>query len=101
MKKIGLKFNIQKTKVMASSLITSWQIEGKKVEAVTATMKLKTLAPWKENYDKHSQCIKKQRHHFADKGLYSQSYGFSSSHYGCESWTVKKAEHPRIDAFEL
>ena len=65
---------------MTSGLITSWQIEGEKVEAVTATMKLKTLAPWKENYDKHSQCIKKQRHHFADKGLYSQSYGFSSSH---------------------
>ena len=78
--KAGLKLNIQKTKVTTSGLITSWQIEGKKVEAVTATMKLKTLAPWKENYDKHSQCIKKQRHHFADKGLYSQSYGFSSSH---------------------
>ena len=59
-------------------------------------MKLKTLAPWKENYDKHSQCIKKQRHHFADKGLYSQSYGFSSSHYGCESWTIKKLEHQKL-----
>ena len=40
----------------------------------------KTLAPWKESYDKPRQCIKKQRHHFADKGLYSQSYVFSSSH---------------------
>ena len=40
----------------------------------------KTLAPWKESSDKPRQCIKKQRHHFADKGLYSQSYGFSSSH---------------------
>ena len=38
------------------------------------------LAPWKESYDKPSQSIKKQRHHFADKGLPSQSYGFSSSH---------------------
>ena len=37
------------------------------------------LAPWKESYDKPRQCIKKQRHDFADKGLYSQSYGFSSS----------------------
>ena len=37
------------------------------------------LAPWKKNYDKPTQCIKKQRHHFTDKGLYSQSYGFSSS----------------------
>ena len=40
----------------------------------------KTLAPWKESYDKPRQCIKKQRHWFADKGPYSQSYGFSSSH---------------------
>ena len=38
------------------------------------------LAPWKESYDKPRQCIKKQKHHFANKGLYSQSYGFSSSH---------------------
>ena len=53
------------------------------------------IAPWKENYDKLRQHIKKQTHHFADKGLYSQSYGFSSSHvmYGYESWTMKKAEH--------
>ena len=40
----------------------------------------KTLAPWKKHYDKTRQCIKKQRHHFADKSLYSQSYGFPSSH---------------------
>ena len=40
----------------------------------------KTLAPWKESYDKPRQYIEKQRHHFADKGLYSQSYGFSSSY---------------------
>ena len=43
-------------------------------------MKLKTPAPWKKSYDKPRQCIIKQRHHFADKGLYSQSYGFSSSY---------------------
>ena len=43
------------------------------------------------------RCIKKQRHHFADKGLYSQSCGFSSSHV----WMWKKAEHQRIDAFEM
>ena len=78
---------------MASGLITSWRIEGGKVEAVTdfiflnskmwtvtATMKLKTLAPQKESYDKPRQRIKKQRHHSADKGLYTQSYGFSHSH---------------------
>ena len=45
--------------------------------------------------------FKKQRHHFANKGPYSQSYGFSSSLYRCESWTIKKAECQRIDAFEL
>ena len=47
---------------------------------VTAAMKLKTFAPWKESYDKPRQYIKKQRHHFADKDPYSQSYGFSSNH---------------------
>ena len=80
---------------MASSPITSWQIEGEKVEAVTDFIFLgskiiadgncnheikKTLAPWKESYDKPRQCIKKQIHHFANKSLYTQSYGFSSSH---------------------
>ena len=90
----SLKLNIQKRpKIMASSPIISWQIEGEKVETVTDFYFLqnhcrqwlqpwnsKTLAPWKESYDKPRHCIKKQRHHFADKGLYSQSYGFSSSH---------------------
>ena len=52
----------------------------KSLGMVTAVIKLKTLAPRKESYDKTRQCIKKQRHHFADKHLYSQSYGFSSSH---------------------
>ena len=47
---------------------------------VTAAMKLKDLAPWKESYDKPRQCIKKQRHYFANKGPTNQSYGFSSSH---------------------
>ena len=48
--------------------------------------KIKTLAAWKESHDKPKQHIKKQRQHFVDKGLYSQSYGFSSSH-------IKRAEH--------
>ena len=47
---------------------------------VTAAKKLKDACPWKKIYDKPRQYIKKQRHHFADKGLYTQSYGFSSSH---------------------
>ena len=58
----------------------------------------KMLASWKKNYGKHRQHIKKKRHHFANKGLYSQGYGFSSSH---ESWAIKKAEHWRTDAFKL
>ena len=52
-------------------------------------------------FGKSRQHIKKQRHYFATKGLYSQSYGFSSSLYGWESWTIKKAEWQRIDAFEI
>ena len=58
-------------------------------------------APWKERYDKRRQHVKKQRHHFADKGPYSQSYGLPVAVYGCESWTIKKAEPWRIDAFKL
>ena len=59
------------------------------------------LTPWKESYDQLKYHIKKQRHYFANKGPFSQGYGFSSGHYGCESWTVKKAEHWKTDAFEL
>ena len=60
------------------------------------------LAPWKKIYDQPRQHIKKQRYHFANKGLYSQGYGLISSHvYRCESLTVKKAERWRTDAFEL
>ena len=47
---------------------------------VTAAMKLKTLVPWKKSYDQPRQHIKKQRHYFAKKGLYSQNYAFSSGH---------------------
>ena len=50
----------------------------------------KTFAPWKENYDKSRQCIQKQRHHFANKGPYSQSYGFSSSCVGM--WDLNHKE---------
>ena len=92
--KVGFQVNIQKTKVMASSPITSWEIDGETMETVidfiflgskiTAdgdfSHKIKTLAPWKKSYDKPRQSITKQRHHFANKGPYSQSYGFSSGH---------------------
>ena len=64
-------------------------------------MKLKDTCSLEENYDQHWQHIKKQRHYSANKGLSSQGYDFPSVMYGCKSWTVKKAEHWRIDAFEL
>ena len=60
------------------------------------------LAPlMKKSCDQARQHIKKQRHYFANKGPSSQSYGFSIVMYGCENWTIKKAEPWRIDAFEL
>ena len=89
--KAGLKFNIQKTKIMTSHPITfmakrwgnsetlfSWAL--KSLQMVTAAMKLKDAFSWKKSYDKPREHIKKQRHHFTNKGPHSQSYGFSSSH---------------------
>ena len=80
---------------MASSSITTWWTDGEKMETVTdfiflgskitvdsnltAATKLKD-APWKSSCDKPRQCTKKQRHHYADKGLCSQNYGIFSSH---------------------
>ena len=92
--KVGLKLNIQKTKIMASGSITSWQIDRETVETVsdfilgapkslqmvTAAMKLKNTCSWKKSYDQPRQHIKKQRHYFASKYPSSQSYSFSSSH---------------------
>ena len=65
----------------------------KALQMVIAALKLKTLTPWKESYDQPRQHIKKQRHYIANKGLSSQGYGFPVVMYGCESWTIKKAEH--------
>ena len=59
------------------------------------------LTPWKKSYDQPRQHIEKQRQYFANKGPSSQGYGFPVVMYGCESWSVKKAECRRIDAFEL
>ena len=56
---------------------------------VIAAMKLKMFTTWKESYDQPRQHIKKQRHYFADKGPYSQSYGFSIVMYGYDSLTIK------------
>ena len=68
---------------------------------VTAAINLKTLAPWKKSYDKHRQHIKKQRCSFANEIRLFKAMVFPVVIYGCESWTVKKAECRRIDAFEL
>ena len=90
---VGLKLNIQKTKIMASGLMTSWQIYGKTMETVanfiflgskitadgdcSHEIKRRLLLRRK---DKPRQHIKKQRNYFANKVSSSQSYGFSSSH---------------------
>ena len=59
------------------------------------------LAPWKKSYNKPRQHIKKQRHYFADISHLVKVMVFPVVMYGCESWTIKKAECQRIDAFEL
>ena len=110
--KVGLKLNIQKTKIMASGLITSWEIDGetvtgfiflapKSLQMVIAAMKLKDLTPWKESYDQPRWHIQKQRHYFANKVRLVKAMVFPMVIYGCESLTVKKAERQRIDAFEV
>ena len=88
-----LKVNIQKTQILASGPITSWQIDGKTMETVTdfscspkslqmmtAAMILKDAYSLEEKHDQTRQHIKKQRYYFANKGPFSRSYGFSSSH---------------------
>ena len=102
---VSLKLNIQKTKIMASSPVTSWKIGGETMETVRdfiflgskitadgdcsheimfvcffAAMKLKDACSWGKSYNQHRQHIKKKRHYFANKGLSSKSYYFSSSH---------------------
>ena len=61
----------------------------------------KTFTPWKKSYDQPRQHIKRQRHYFVNKGPSSQTMVFPVVMYGCESWIIKKAEHRRIDAFEM
>ena len=92
--KAGLKLNIQKTKIMASGSITSWQIDGETLGTVTdfiffdskitadgdCSHEIKMLTPWKESYDQPRQHIQKQRHYFVNKGPSSQGYGSSCGH---------------------
>ena len=87
--KADLKLKIQKTKIIASGPITSWQTERKKVEAVTEFIFLVSKITMDSDcsheikrcllHNKPRQCIQKQRHHFANKSWYSQSYDISSS----------------------
>ena len=105
--KVGLKLNIQKTKIMASGPIISWQIDGETMETVAdfiwGDSKItaggdcsreikKTLAPWKKSYDQPRQYIKKQRHYLLTKVHLVKGMVFPVVMYGCESWTIKKAE---------
>ena len=100
---------------MASGPITSWQIDGKTVETTTdfifltsqitadgdCSHDIQTLTPWKESYDQPSQHIKQQRYCFPTKVCLVKAMIFPVVVYGCESWTIRRAECRRSDAFEL
>ena len=117
LRRVGVKLNIQKTKTRASSLITSWQIDGETMETVRGFIwrdsritadgdcnhEIKTLVPWKKSYDQPSrQHIKKHRDiTLLTKVHLVKAMAFPVVMYGCKSWTIKKAECRRIDAFEL
>ena len=114
--KVGFKLNIQKTKIMASSPITSWQIEGKTVETVadcilggskiiadsdcSHEIKRRLLLGRKVMTNLDS-ILKSRDITLPTKVHLVKAMVFPVVMYGCESWTIKKAEHQRIDAFEL
>ena len=104
--KVGLKLNIQKTKMMASGPITSWQIDGETMEIVAdfilgdtkitadgdCSHEIKRcLLLGRKSYDQPRQHIKKQRHYVANKGCLVKATIFPVVMYGCDSWTIKKA----------
>ena len=115
-KKVGLKLNIQKTKIMASGPITSWQIDGETVETVSDFIFLASkISADGDCSHEIKRCLLLRRKVMTnlDSILKSRDITlptkvhlvkvmvFPVVMYGCESWTVKKAEHRRIDAFEL
>ena len=109
---VGLKLNIQKTKIMASGPITSRQIDRetletvadfifwapKSLQMVAAAMKLKDTYSLEKSYNQPRQHIKNQNITLPIKVHLVKAMVFPVVMYGCESWTVKKAEHRRIDA---
>ena len=100
---------------MASGPITSWQIEGKKLETMTDFIflgskitgdgncrhEIKILAPWKERYEKLDSILKSRDITLLTKVHIVKAMVFPAVVYGCESWTIKKAECQRTDAVEL
>ena len=110
--KVGLKLNIQKTKTMASGPITSWEIDGKTVETVPDFIfgGSKIIADGDCSHEikrrvllgrKVRDILKSRDITLPTKVHLVKAMVFPVVMYGCESWTVKKAGHPRIDAFEL
>ena len=114
--KVGLKLNIQKTKVMASGPITSWQKDGETVETVSDFIfggsKITADGDWSHEIKRRlllerkvmtniDSILKSRDMTLPTKVHLGKAMVFPVVMYGCESWTVKKAEHRRIDAFEL
>ena len=114
-KKLGLKLNIQKSKIMASGPITSWQIGGKTMETVrdfifwapkllqmvTAAIKLRRLLLGRKAMTNLDSILKSRDITLPIKAHLVKAVVFPIVMYGCESWTIKKVECQRIDAFEL
>ena len=113
---VGLKLNIQKTKIMASGPITSWEIDGETVETIAdfifwgfkiatdgdCSREIKRRLPLRRKVMNNLDSILKSRNiSLPTKVCLVKAMVFPVVMYGCESWTVKKAEHQRIDAFEL
>ena len=114
--KVGLKLNIQKTKIMASGPITSWEIDGETEETVSDFIflgsKITEDGDWSHEIKRflllgskviaNLESILKSRDITLPTMIHLvKAMVFPVAIYGCESWTVKKAEHRRIDAFEL
>ena len=113
--KVGLNLNIQKTKIMASGPITSWQIDGETVETVSdfiflgskitadgdCSHEIKRRLLLGRKVTNLDSILKSRDITLPTKVLLVNDMVFPVVMYGCESWTVTKAEHPRIDAFEL